>query len=146
MQKDPKSFIINGITFVASIFILLSGPLLAQSLVHLLMQILGILIIIWSVLAKNANKTKDGHTLPSDYFFVTTGPYEIVRHPIYLGYLFFMMGSVEDTFTFLRVIAFVILISMIAVKIVREEHKMIREVKAYQTYRMKTKAIIPFFL
>ncbi len=146
MWKDPKTFIINGITFLVSDFLLLSGPLLAQSLVHLLMQVLGMLIIIWAVLAKNANKAKDAHNLPSDYFFVTAGPYEIVRHPIYLGYLFFMIGSVEDTFTFLRVIAFVVLVGMIVVKIVREEHRMIREVKEYQTYRMKTKAIIPFFL
>jgi protein-S-isoprenylcysteine O-methyltransferase Ste14 len=146
MENDPKAFFFNGITLLVSVFVLFSGPLLASTLLHLLIQVLGVLIILWAILARRANKTKEASALPSGYFFITKGPYEIIRHPIYAGYLVFMLSLVEDDPTFLRFIAILVLLGMIMIKIVREEQVMLKEVKTYQTYKVKTKAIIPYLL
>jgi len=57
-----------------------------------------------------------------------------------------MFSVVEIEFTFLRLIALIILCSAIMFKVVREEYTMTQEVHEYKEYKTKTKAIIPYLL
>lgn len=113
---------------------------------YLLMEIFGLLLIFWAVLARRVNKAATPKRLPAGYFFIDSGPYEIIRHPIYVGYLLVILSLVEAEFTFLRIIAVVLIFAMIFLKIVREETTMGKEVKEYQEYKKKTNAVIPFLL
>lgn len=146
MVKDRRSLIFNGFGILASIFILLSGQIISQTVVTILVQVVGILLIVWSLITIKVNKTKHPHHLPPGYFFLTKGPYEILRHPIYAGYLLIMVSIAEVEFTFLRFIALAILCICVMFKIIREEYLMTQEIKEYKEYKSKTKALIPYFL
>ena len=144
MDTERKALIFNGFGLLASIFILLSGAIIPQAIVDMLVQIFGLLLIIWAAITIKAHKPK--HTLPKGYFFLDKGPYEIIRHPIYAGYLLIMISIIELDFSFLRLIALIILTVAIFMKILREEHTMTLEVDEYKEYMKKTKAFIPYLL
>lgn len=145
METERKALIFNGFGTLASIFILLSGQLFSQTIVYLLVQLFGVLLILWAVVCLKVNKTHKDH-LPNGYFFLNKGPYEIIRHPIYAGYFLLMISFVEIDFTFLRLIALIILCVAIMMKIIREEYTMEHEVEEYKQYKQKTKALIPYLL
>lgn len=146
METDRKALFFNTFGILASLFILLSGPLFTHTVIYILVQVFGLLLILWAVITQKVNKSHQKHTLPNGYFFLTKGPYEIIRHPMYAGYLLIMTSFVEVDFTFLRLIALLILIIVLALKIIREEYTMTKEIKEYQDYKAKTKAIIPYLL
>jgi protein-S-isoprenylcysteine O-methyltransferase Ste14 len=144
MDTERKALIFNGFGLLASVFILLSGAVVAQVMIYLLVQIFGALLVIWALITLKVHKKKD--QLPKGYFFIQTGPYEIIRHPVYAGYLLIMISFVEIEFTFLRLIALIILGASILMKILREEDLMKQKVPEYTEYMKKTKALIPYLL
>lgn len=146
MESDTKAIIFNGFGILASIFILMSGNLVSQTLIYLLVQIFSALLIIWAILTIKVSKPKHKHKLPEGYFFLESGPYEIVRHPIYAGYFLIMLSFVEIEFTFLRLVALLILSVVLMLKIIREETILTKEVHEYKHYQTKTKALIPYLL
>jgi protein-S-isoprenylcysteine O-methyltransferase Ste14 len=144
VDNDRKAVIFNSFGILSSIFILLSGRLISQTAVDLLVQLFGALLIVWAVVTIRVSKHKKD--LPPGYFYLTKGPYEIIRHPVYTGYLLVMMSFVEIEFSLLRMIAFLILCIVIFLKITREDNTMIAEVNEYKEYKKKTKALIPYLL
>jgi protein-S-isoprenylcysteine O-methyltransferase Ste14 len=146
VERDTKAVIFNTFGILATVFILLSGPVFKPTILYMLIQVFGLLLIIWSLVTINVGKKRKSHTLPEGYFFIDKGPYEIVRHPVYAGILLIMFSIVEIEFTFLRLVALLILCCVIMMKILREENTMTEEVSEYKEYKKKTKAIIPYLL
>jgi protein-S-isoprenylcysteine O-methyltransferase Ste14 len=144
METDRKALIFNAFGLLASVFILLSGAVVSQVMIYLMVQIFGALLIIWAFITIKVSKVKQ--QLPNGYFFIQSGPYEILRHPIYAGYLLIMISFCEIEFTFLRFVALIILGISIMMKILREEHEMKQKVPEYTDYMKKTKALIPYLL
>jgi len=52
--------------------------------------LLGIIISAWAMKELNSSEAKWHDTLPKS--LVTSGPYQYVRHPIYLGLIFILVG------------------------------------------------------
>jgi protein-S-isoprenylcysteine O-methyltransferase Ste14 len=144
VDNDRKAVIFNSFGILSSICILLSGRIISQTAVDLLVQLFGALLIVWSLITIRVTKHKKD--LPPGYFYITKGPYEIIRHPVYTGYLLVMISFVEIEFSLLRMIAFLILCIVIFLKITREDNTMSAEVSEYKEYKKKTKALIPYLL
>jgi protein-S-isoprenylcysteine O-methyltransferase Ste14 len=147
METERKALLFLGLAALASLFILFTGPLFViQNLTFVMVQAFGILLIVWALISKKVYKHHHHHKLPKGYFFVTHGPYEIIRHPIYAGYLLIMSSLVQYNFELVRIIAFFILIAAIILKIIREEYTMNQEIKDYAEYKAKTKRLIPYIV
>jgi protein-S-isoprenylcysteine O-methyltransferase Ste14 len=84
---------------------------------------------------------KQGHEL------IETGPYALVRHPIYTGLIVMALGTAIN---YGRAIGFALLISLCASlwwKLRQEEQMMSSHFPAaYSDYRARVRAIIPFLL
>jgi len=75
---------------------------------------------------------------------VTTGPYRLIRHPIYTGIIVAFIGTALATSLF-GLIAAVALAGFFIFSAVREEKFLAREFpEAYPDYKAKTKMLIPF--
>lgn len=84
---------------------------------------------------------KEGHEL------ISTGPYALVRHPIYTGFLFAVYASAAAAGDLRAAVGALVLTVTIGWKMTVEESALAREFgPVYERYRGKTRLIIPFVL
>jgi len=82
---------------------------------------------------------KQGHEL------ITSGPYTMVRHPIYTGILTGFMGTVIALSQVRGLIAFVLIFFVLWLKLRREEQWMRSQFgETYTTYAHKTASMVPY--
>ena len=119
----------------------LSGAL---SLIGILVAICGVLFAIWARVHLGSNwagmpMLKKGQTL------TTTGPYSIVRHPIYTGIAVWVFGSWIALGDFYGTALLILTLIFCWSRIRTEEKLMISQFgKAYLDYKKKVKTFIPF--
>jgi protein-S-isoprenylcysteine O-methyltransferase Ste14 len=81
---------------------------------------------------------KEGHTL------VVSGPYGVVRHPIYTGLLFAFLGTALAIGEWRGLAAFALALFAFLYKSRAEEARMRETFPQYADYRRRTKALLPF--
>jgi protein-S-isoprenylcysteine O-methyltransferase Ste14 len=87
----------------------------------------------------NAIALKEGHEL------VQRGPYAIVRHPIYTGMLFAVLGVALTLGSLSGYIAVVLFLVGVLIRIRDEDALMARQFPSeHAAYRARTKALVPF--
>ncbi len=121
-------------------------PNSALSVVATSLVVLGGLFAIWARLTIGRNWSgnvtlKEGHEL------VVTGPYRLVRHPIYTGLITMGVGTALE---YAELVGFLVLalgIVVFAMRIPAEERLMTETFPdQYPEYRRRVKAVIPFVL
>lgn len=110
-----------GVTALALSFFLFfeySGTL------HLIPEWLGVGLLLcgvaWQILAKLALGRSFG-VLPAVRGLVTRGPYRVVRHPIYMGYLVGHVGFLLSNFSLQNLLVLALLYCAQTVRMLREE-------------------------
>ncbi|HKV80878.1 MAG TPA: isoprenylcysteine carboxylmethyltransferase family protein [Candidatus Sulfotelmatobacter sp.] len=104
----------------------------------------GLLFAIWARAHLGTNWSssitiKQGHEL------ITSGPYAVVRHPIYTGILTGFLGTVIALSQVRGLIAFVLIFLMLWLKLRTEEQWMRSQFgETYATYAHKTAALVPY--
>ncbi|HUO50096.1 MAG TPA: isoprenylcysteine carboxylmethyltransferase family protein [Candidatus Paceibacterota bacterium] len=107
-----------------------------------LLTILGIGIAIWARVHLGRNWSPVP-TLKEEHELVTSGPYKLIRHPIYTGILLAAFGSAIVTPTWL--IVFVIILVMFVWRVHVEERLMLQQFPTqYPEYKKRTWALIPY--
>ncbi|MBS0247465.1 MAG: isoprenylcysteine carboxylmethyltransferase family protein [Proteobacteria bacterium] len=85
-------------------------------------------------------------TLKREHELVVTGAYRYVRHPIYAGILFALLGSAIETAAWRGIIGFAAIVLAIIYKYKTEERALVRKFGAdYEWYRDQVPALIPFW-
>jgi protein-S-isoprenylcysteine O-methyltransferase Ste14 len=106
----------------------------------------GVALAIWAraILGGNWSATV---TVKQDHSLVRRGPYSAVRHPIYSGLLLAGLGTALAIGEVHSLLAVVIGVAGFYAKSKLEERFMIEEFgKAYEEYRQRTWALVPFVL
>jgi protein-S-isoprenylcysteine O-methyltransferase Ste14 len=85
-------------------------------------------------------------TLKTDHKVVDSGPYSLVRHPIYSGLLLSLLATAAAKGTVLGIVGFVILLIGIWFKARLEERWLTSELRAdaYENYRRRVPMLLPF--
>ena len=105
--------------------------------------VVGFAFAVWARIHLGRNwgmpmSLRQGHEL------VTSGPYALVRHPIYTGIMLAMIGAAV-TLSFLWLILFALYFAYFIVSARTEEKMMLAQFPdTYPAYRRRTKMLIPF--
>jgi protein-S-isoprenylcysteine O-methyltransferase Ste14 len=108
--------------------------------------VVGLLFTIWARLHLGRNWSGIV-TIKQDHELVSSGPYAIVRHPIYSGLLLAFVGSALARGEWRGVLA--VLIALLALwRKLRLEERWMREQfgEQYQAYSRRVSALVPFLL
>lgn len=105
--------------------------------------IMGVIIIFLTMkensFLSKAVEIQEGHTV------ITTGPYKIVRHPMYLGLIIFMTGWCLALGSLFSLIFVAFIVIGLIIRIVFEDKMLHEELEGYKEYAQKTKKkLIPF--
>jgi protein-S-isoprenylcysteine O-methyltransferase Ste14 len=122
------------------------APSRVLSLVAVVLLVIGALFAIWARVTIGANWSGTV-TFKQDHQLMQSGPYHVVRHPIYSGLQLMGLASVlqyDEPYGFLMM---VVVVAMFIPKILLEEKLMTEHFPdEYPQYRRRVKAIIPFIL
>jgi len=106
----------------------------------------GVAFAIWA--RRSLGRNWSGNpTIKEDHELIVSGPYRIVRHPIYSGFLLAAAGTVLGSGKVRDLLFLAVIVTACAAKIRIEESLMMRQFPdAYPEYRRRTKAVIPWIL
>lgn len=110
------------------------------------LTVAGAGLAIWARLLLGTNWSATV-TVKHNHELQRTGPYSIVRHPIYSGFLLAMLGTAIAFGEIRGLVAFVLALIAWRVKSLVEERFMLDQFgEQYARYRREVKALIPFVL
>ncbi len=126
------------------IFIFVSGPFLSNNTSGLLIECTGVFFTLHSIYVMKIRNFNITPTIKQDSELITSGPYRIIRHPMYIGQLIAVLPLVIDYFSWYRFSAFAILAIILMVKINYEEKLLLAHFTDYRAYMKRTKKLIPY--
>ncbi|HEX7503137.1 MAG TPA: isoprenylcysteine carboxylmethyltransferase family protein [Acidobacteriota bacterium] len=119
---------------------------LALEIIGLAAYVKGFLLMAWALVTLGRNYQLGGSAPREEDGMVTSGPYQLVRHPMYAAALAISLGLACLTGSWAFLAVFFIYLALIIPLISREEkglHDAYGE--RYDAYRQKVKKLIPFF-
>jgi protein-S-isoprenylcysteine O-methyltransferase Ste14 len=106
----------------------------------------GLLFAVWAREHLGTNWSSSV-TIKQDHQLIVTGPYAVVRHPIYTGILTGFLGSTLALAQVRGIVAFVLISLVLWYKLRMEEQWMRTQFGApYEAYSRRTAALVPFVL
>lgn len=108
--------------------------------------IYGLLFTIWARRTLAGNWSSDV-TFKRNHELIRTGPYRVVRHPIYTGLLLMSLGTALVIGELRALICLVLITIGFWIKLSQEERLLLRHFpEHYPTYQREVKALVPFVI
>ena len=145
-RKIWRSYVLVGIQFACLGLIVMTGPILASSWIFLGLELLGLALGLWAVVAMNLRNL---HVLPEvhpDSTLVIHGPYRYIRHPMYTTLLLVTLALVLDAYSLERLLMWMLLLGDLWIKLRYEEQLLTLHFQDYQEYQQRTKRLIPYLI
>lgn len=106
----------------------------------------GMLFGVWAIIAIGIRRVSVLPELKPNAELVVSGPYRLVRHPMYTALLVFTAGLAFSPFAVWKGLAWFVLLRVLIRKSIIEERYLNQRFPDYEEYSRRTKRIIPFLL
>ena len=111
----------------------------------LVVYLAGFLLMMWALITLGRNYQLGGSPPRAEDRLIATGPYRLIRHPMYTAALGISLGLASLTLSWVLALVFVIYLVLILLLIPREEDGLRQAFgDQYDTYRGSTNRLIPF--
>lgn len=145
MRHPFVSFFLVGIQFATLLYLILTSPLALASPLAFLLFLGGVILGLAALFVMRNSRFGITPDVRERSLLVTTGPYALIRHPMYMSVLLVALGLLLEAPGTARLIAFLILFADLNIKYRYEEHLLNQAFPdEYPAYRIRTKALIPF--
>jgi protein-S-isoprenylcysteine O-methyltransferase Ste14 len=137
--------LLNGSVRIAHWNLTIIPRTLAMGILADFLVLVGLCLAIWARATLGGNwsarvSLKENHEL------IQSGPYRIVRHPIYSGLLLMILGTAVLAGQVGGFVALVICFAGFWMKLRQEEALLTKHLRGYSDYMRRTKALVPFIL
>lgn len=139
-----RSYGLVLIQFAAILAIVATGPWFAANVGLQLLEVAGIGLGLWAVLAMRLTNL---HILPDvrpNAQLIQRGPYRLIRHPMYSALLVTTGVLVISAFSWLRLGFWLVLLVDLLIKLRYEEGLLLAHHPGYNAYQQQTKRLVPF--
>jgi len=143
MKSTWLSILFVFIQFLCLALIGFTGPIFANPLLLLLIELSGLFLGIWAVLAMRIGHFNIAPEPLTWSKMVNRGPYRLVRHPMYLALLLTTLPLVISDFSSVRLVFWFILLANLILKMGYEESLLQEQFPEYVNYRKQTARMIP---
>lgn len=126
------------------IFLLTTGPVFSDSVSGILVEMAGIFLGLLAIYTMRPGNFNIRPVVKANGVLITSGPYRIIRHPMYLAQVIAVIPLVVEDFSYLRLAVLFLLITVLTIKIFYEEKRLIKHFKEYSNYIKTSKKVIPF--
>ncbi|HEX4066233.1 MAG TPA: isoprenylcysteine carboxylmethyltransferase family protein [Acidobacteriaceae bacterium] len=121
-------------------------PGLATFWIGAAITVTGILFAVWARRHIGANWSRSV-TIKQNHELITSGPYALVRHPIYTGLITAFLGTAIATTEYRGLVAFALVFISLWYKLRLEEKWMRTQFgETYVSYSRRVAALVPFLL
>lgn len=120
-----------------------TGPLLADGPLLLLVEFGGLSLGIWAVMVMRIGHFHIAPDPLSWSRFVNQGPYRFVRHPMYLALLLTTLPLIISYPSPGRIGIWILLLADLVLKIGFEERLLLKHFPEYSVYQKKTARLLP---
>jgi protein-S-isoprenylcysteine O-methyltransferase Ste14 len=144
MVAGIRSNIHVFVQFSAILFILVSGAIWPSNHFFLILEFLGIVLGIWSVFVMRKSVLSVMPDPDPSAILIKSGPYRIIRHPMYSALFLVLIPLVINHYTITRLIVLASFTVNQVFKIRYEEKLLKNKWPEYVDYMLKTWRIIPF--
>jgi protein-S-isoprenylcysteine O-methyltransferase Ste14 len=138
------SYIYVIIQIVFIILIGITGPIIADNIMILIGETVGVILMVWAIWTMKLNNLNISPDLKNNSILVLSGPYKLIRHPMYTSVLLVTLMLVINHVTLWRVGFWLVLIVDLNCKFRYEERLLLAKYPEYSDYMIKTKRLIPF--
>lgn len=130
--------------FICLLFLIGSTEIVSTG-VFLVVQLVGLFLSLWSVWIMKLGKFNIQPELKTNAVLVSSGPYKMIRNPMYCGIIIFFGASVANAFNVMNLLVLILLILVFLLKIIKEEKFMLaRFGNEYVAYQKRTYRLVPF--
>tara|TARA_R110002049_G_scaffold50370_3_gene143103 strand:- start:145085 stop:145756 length:672 start_codon:yes stop_codon:yes gene_type:complete len=130
--------------FALAALLVLSAPWSADSWTAWLCGMPGVGLAVWAWLTMGLRQIRVHPSPVETTRLITSGPYAIVRHPMYTGLLWFTAALLPLGFTGWRLIAWFTLVGVLVAKLSFEEREMAKRFPGYIEYQERVSRLIPY--
>lgn len=142
--SKAKSYLLVAVQFVCLILILITGPILARNPLLLLGELAAVALAGWAIVTVRVDRVNVLPEVRQGADLVRTGPYRIIRHPMYASLLLGALALVADAPSLLRWVLWIVLLADLLVKLHYEEEMLAAHFADYAAYQSSSRRLIPF--
>ncbi|SMP59555.1 Protein-S-isoprenylcysteine O-methyltransferase Ste14 [Neorhodopirellula lusitana] len=131
--------------FVLAALLVLSSRWTPIPWLELLIAAPGIVLAVSAWLTMGLRRVRVHPGATAETKLTTCGPYSIVRHPMYVGLLWFTAALLPSGFAWWRLVSWFALVLVLQVKTIHEERSMARRFAEYAVYQQQVGRLVPRF-
>lgn len=144
LKNSWKPYILVVFQFSALFGIMFTGPLFASGFVLSGVQIIGVLLGLWSVYVMKIGNFRIIPIPVENGVLRVEGPYKLIRHPMYTSIILFTLPELLNHFTYGRLLIFSFLVICLIFKLTYEENKLKEKFPEYSDHMKRSKRLFPF--
>jgi len=137
-------YLLVFVQFAGIFYFALTGKVVPENTFVLIFEVISFVLGFWAIIAMKLHTLSVLPSVKQGGQLCTSGPYRILRHPMYTAVLLLLFALLLNDYTVIRLVVFIIVFIDLVFKMNIEEKILIAHYSDYKNYMTKTKRIIPF--
>lgn len=143
-MHNIKPLILTFVQYICLIWLLAFNKWFSDNILWLGIQIAGIIVGFWAVYEMSKSRLNITPTPLKGAVLIQSGPYKMVRHPMYLSLILVFVPMLIFNFNLWGGVVFLVFFINLILKMLHEEKLLFSFFKEYKVYSEKSWRLIPY--